>query len=201
MLMQLQQSMIGGTTLWTIFLSITRGPCILPVIYNYSLEAIKGEEFLKIYSTNELLPPDIPKKVRGRPKKLRRREQWEGGNRSQAQSQPVEGPVIQRFSNRRVMHCALCREIGHNRSKCPTRHPQNDEESEIRRVEQGEQQNEEVPKTHDEAPKNQKPKTVKELRRQKIPIRRKGPRILLANYGNDISCSVFMSKLSLIVCY
>ena len=66
----------------------------MPVIYNYSLEAIKGEEFLKIYSTNELLPPDIPKKVRGRPKKLRRREQWEGGNRSQDQSQPVEGPVI-----------------------------------------------------------------------------------------------------------
>ena len=73
------------------------------------------------------------------------------------------------------MHCAICREIGHNRSKCPTRHPKNDEESEITRVEQGEPQNEEVPKTQNEGQKIQNSKTAKELRRQKIPIRRKGP--------------------------
>ncbi|XP_074346458.1 uncharacterized protein LOC141685244 [Apium graveolens] len=50
--------------------------------YQYSLEAMKGEEYWDFHATEELLPPDIPKKLRGRPKKLRRREAWEGGSRS-----------------------------------------------------------------------------------------------------------------------
>lgn len=42
--------------------------------YQYFLEAMKGEEYKDFHSSEELLPPDIPKKLRGRPKKLRRRE-------------------------------------------------------------------------------------------------------------------------------
>ncbi|KAK1373632.1 hypothetical protein POM88_029825 [Heracleum sosnowskyi] len=41
-------------------------------------KALKGEDFWEFQSTEPLLPPDIPKKLRGRPKKLRRREDWEG---------------------------------------------------------------------------------------------------------------------------
>ncbi|XP_074330397.1 uncharacterized protein LOC141667699 [Apium graveolens] len=39
--------------------------------YSQPLEAIKGEEFWEFETTDPLLPPDIPKKLRGRPKKLR----------------------------------------------------------------------------------------------------------------------------------
>ncbi|WOH06484.1 hypothetical protein DCAR_0625912 [Daucus carota subsp. sativus] len=63
--------------------------------YQHSLEAIKGEEFWEVHSTDELLPPDIPKKLRGRPKRLRRREDWEGGNRIQS-SQDENHVVAQR---------------------------------------------------------------------------------------------------------
>ncbi|XP_074336565.1 uncharacterized protein LOC141673723 [Apium graveolens] len=45
--------------------------------YKFSLEAIKGEEYWDFHSTETMLPPDIPKKLRGRPKKMRRREEWE----------------------------------------------------------------------------------------------------------------------------
>lgn len=141
--------------------------------YNYSLEAIKGEEFWEVYSTDELLSPDIPKKLRGRPKKLRRREHWEGGNRCQAQgSQPIQGPVVQRFTNKRVMHCSLCKQSGHNKKKCPTKKPQDDEEAEMTRVERGEPTIEQV-RTKGSKSAKSKQKSAKELRRQKMQVRRK----------------------------
>ncbi|XP_074346686.1 uncharacterized protein LOC141685490 [Apium graveolens] len=84
--------------------------------YQYSLEAMKGEEYWDFHAIEELLPPDIPKKLRGRPKKLRRREAWERGSRSQAT--PSQGVILQRFSNKRVMHCSNCRQEGHRVSKC-----------------------------------------------------------------------------------
>ncbi|XP_074374630.1 uncharacterized protein LOC141715044 [Apium graveolens] len=43
--------------------------------YKFSLEAMKGEEYWDFHSTEIMLPPDIPKKLRGRPKKMRRREE------------------------------------------------------------------------------------------------------------------------------
>ncbi|XP_074366751.1 uncharacterized protein LOC141707468 [Apium graveolens] len=86
--------------------------------YNFSIQAMKGEEFWTMQSCEEVLPPDIPKKLRGRPKKMRRREAWEGGSRSQA-SENVGG--IQRFSNRRVMHCSVCGSEGHRKNKCPSK--------------------------------------------------------------------------------
>ncbi|KAL8121268.1 hypothetical protein AgCh_018128 [Apium graveolens] len=42
--------------------------------YKFPLEALKGEELWEVHSTDELLPPDLPKKLRGRPKKMRRKE-------------------------------------------------------------------------------------------------------------------------------
>lgn len=42
--------------------------------YEHGLEAIKGEEYWEVHSTDEMLPPEIPKMLRGRPKKQRRRE-------------------------------------------------------------------------------------------------------------------------------
>ena len=59
--------------------------------YSFPLEALKGEELWETHSTDELLPPDLLKKLRGRPKRMRRKESWEGGNRSQ----PSEsGPTL-----------------------------------------------------------------------------------------------------------
>lgn len=43
--------------------------------YSYSIEAIAGEEYWEETSTEQLLPPKIPKKSRGRPQRLRRREE------------------------------------------------------------------------------------------------------------------------------
>lgn len=89
--------------------------------YIYPLEALKGEDFWEFQSNESLLPPDIPKKLRGRPKKLRRREDWEGGNRTRS-SQITASQVgfeVQRFDGRRVMHCSLCGEAGHRKNKCP----------------------------------------------------------------------------------
>lgn len=127
--------------------------------YSHSLEAIKGEEYWEIHSTDELLPPDIPKKLRGRPKRLRRKEQWEGGNRSQAMPNIVDGPVIQRFSNKRTMHCSLCGDSSHRKTNCPTKG--------------------DVPvKTQSQATNRNTSaqpvkKTPKESRRQKLQIKRK----------------------------
>ena len=124
--------------------------------YQHGLEAIKGEDFWEVYSNDELLPPDIPKKLRGRPKKQRRREEWEGGNRSQASQTIPEGPVIQRFSNKRVMHCSICRQAGHTKGKCSGK---------------------DAPKDAPQRPKKMGPakkKSAKELKRQKLQVRRKG---------------------------
>lgn len=35
------------------------------VAYNFPLVALKGEEFWEVHSTDELLPPTLPKKLRG----------------------------------------------------------------------------------------------------------------------------------------
>lgn len=87
--------------------------------YSYPLEDMKGEKFWDFHGDEEVLPPPIPKKLRGRPKKQRRREHWEGGTRSQ--SHPSQRVMLQRFSNKRIMHCSHCRKTGHGVSKCPTR--------------------------------------------------------------------------------
>ncbi|XP_074338221.1 uncharacterized protein LOC141676467 [Apium graveolens] len=87
--------------------------------YKNSLGALKSEEFWETHSTEEILPPYIPKKLRGRPKKQRRRETWEGGSRSRSSQ------VVQRFPSGKKMHCSLCRQPEHRRTKCPNKTPNN----------------------------------------------------------------------------
>lgn len=60
------------------------------------------------------MPPLIVKQLRGRPKKMRRREGWEGVVSSGKKTRL-------RFSGRK-MHCGLCRKEGHKRNKCPDKH-------------------------------------------------------------------------------
>ena len=89
--------------------------------YSYALEALKGEDFWEYLSNEPLLPPDIPKKLRGMLKRLRRREEWERGNRcrpSQITASQV-GSALQTFSGRRIMHCSSCGQTGHRKNKCP----------------------------------------------------------------------------------
>lgn len=60
-----------------------------------------------------LYPPLIVKKLRGRPKKLRRREGWEGS---------VSSGKYQRMSYKgRKMHCGYCGKENHRINKCPTK--------------------------------------------------------------------------------
>ncbi|XP_074378168.1 uncharacterized protein LOC141719692 [Apium graveolens] len=55
--------------------------------YGHSIEALRGEDFWELHNTAEMLPPDMPKKLRGRPKKMRRREEWEDGTQSRSKTQ------------------------------------------------------------------------------------------------------------------
>lgn len=80
--------------------------------YSYNLEVIKGEDFWEDDEGDTILPPLISKKLRGRPKKLRRREGWEGSTSGKKQRISGKG---------RKMHCAICREEGHNRTNCPNK--------------------------------------------------------------------------------
>lgn len=81
--------------------------------YSYTLEPIKGEDFWDDVEGEVVLPPVIVKQLRGRPKKLRRREGWEGSTSS--------GKKVRMVSTGRVMHCGICREKGHNRGVCPNK--------------------------------------------------------------------------------
>ncbi|XP_074365296.1 uncharacterized protein LOC141706434 [Apium graveolens] len=60
------------------------------------------------------MPPLIVKQLRGRPKKMRRREGWEGVVSS--------GKKARLSFSGRKMHCGLCRKEGHKRDKCPDKH-------------------------------------------------------------------------------
>lgn len=132
--------------------------------YNNFLEAMKGEEYWDFHSTDILLPPDIPKKLRGRPKKLRR-EDWEGGSRSQTQA--AKSVLLQRFTNKRVMHCSNCRQAGHMVGKFPTRTQENAYNTEPSQ----EPVQEQVVRGKSAASQPIK-KAAKELKRQKLSVRR-----------------------------
>ncbi|WOG81495.1 hypothetical protein DCAR_0100644 [Daucus carota subsp. sativus] len=88
--------------------------------YNHPLGALKGRDYWQVHSIDEMLPPDIPHKLRGRPKKLRRREEWEGGSRCRSSQQ--QGTNLQRFNSKRRMHCRRCGEDGHQKNKCRKKH-------------------------------------------------------------------------------
>lgn len=79
--------------------------------YSYCLDVIRGEDFWEDVQGDEVLPPLIVKKLKGRPKKMRRREGWEGVVSS-------DKKIRVSYSGRK-MHCGLCRKEGHKRDKCP----------------------------------------------------------------------------------
>lgn len=69
--------------------------------YSFPLQALKGVDYWEYYDEDILLPPQLPKKLRGRPKRLRRKEEWEGGT----QKRKGDGEEkVQRWSGKRVHH-------------------------------------------------------------------------------------------------
>ncbi|KAK1378082.1 hypothetical protein POM88_024826 [Heracleum sosnowskyi] len=82
--------------------------------YSYCLDVIRGEDFWEDVEGDLILPPMIVKQLRGRPKKMRRREGWEGVVSSGKK-------VRLRYSGRK-MHCSLCTKEGHRNDKCPDKH-------------------------------------------------------------------------------
>lgn len=77
------------------------------------------------------------------------------------------------------MHCSLCRQSGYNKTKYLTK-PQQDEEYKKRRVETREHPMKHARKCEKKEVKPEgtsKPNSAKELRRQKIQVRRKGKEI------------------------
>ncbi|KAL8112935.1 hypothetical protein AgCh_020304 [Apium graveolens] len=135
--------------------------------YSFPLEALKGEEFWEIHSTEELLPPDLPKKLRGRPKRMRRKESWEGGNRSQTSQ---SGPILQRYSNKRIMHCSTCGQATHRKSKCPNKNEVPVEETHTRQSDGGQSS---VKNSENIVNK----KSTKELRRKQLQVRKQVKKI------------------------
>ncbi|KAK1364691.1 hypothetical protein POM88_040252 [Heracleum sosnowskyi] len=82
--------------------------------YSHCLDVIRGEDFWEDVEGDPILPPLIVKQLRGRPKKMRRREGWEGIVSS--------GKKTRVKTTSRKMHCGLCRMEGHKRDKCPDKH-------------------------------------------------------------------------------
>ena len=145
--------------------------------YSFPLEALKGEEFWEIHSTDELLPPDLPQKLRRRSKRMRRKESWEGGNRSQPSQ---TGPILQRYSNKRIMHCSLCGQETHRKSNCPTKNGVPDEDTLIREIEQG--QSSVPPSSAENSAKGvKKKKSTEELRRKALQKRKQVKNVVEAN--------------------
>lgn len=79
--------------------------------YSHCLEVLRGEPFWEEVDGDTVLPPPIVKQLRGRPKRQRRREGWEGVSSS--------GKLSKLSRQGRVMHCTKCRKAGHNISCCP----------------------------------------------------------------------------------
>ena len=74
--------------------------------YAFPLTALKGVDYWDFHDDEVLLPPELPKKLRGRPKRLRKREEWEGGTQGKAK---VKEEQVQRWSSKRVHHCSKCK--------------------------------------------------------------------------------------------
>ncbi|XP_074342506.1 uncharacterized protein LOC141680086 [Apium graveolens] len=82
--------------------------------YSHFLEVIRGEPFWEEVDGDNIMPPPRMKTLRGRPKRQRRREGWEGsvnrGGNSKLSKLNRQG---------RVMHYSNCKKPGHNITKCP----------------------------------------------------------------------------------
>lgn len=93
---------------------------------------------------------------------MRRKKDWEGGNMTQA-SHASSGPILQRYSNRRIMHCSLCGDSSHRKMHCPTKNTteatKNVESGQLLRASQKESD-------------SVKKKSNKELKRQNLEVKR-----------------------------
>ena len=63
-----------------------------------------------MHSTDEMLPPDIPHKLRRRPKELKRREEWEGGYR--CRSRQAANNRVQIFKDSIVEGGCIAADVG-----------------------------------------------------------------------------------------
>ncbi|XP_019182496.1 PREDICTED: uncharacterized protein LOC109177564 [Ipomoea nil] len=77
--------------------------------YAHALLPMNGELFWPKTNCEEILAP-IPKKMTGRPKKKRNREESEGSSTASKKTQ------LSRKG--RIMRCSICRQEGHTRAKC-----------------------------------------------------------------------------------
>lgn len=84
--------------------------------YSHCLEVLRGEPFWEDTLGDEILPPPIVKQLRGRPKRQRRREGWEGRG-----GRVTKGSFSRLTKMGRVMHCGICRQRGHKRGVCPNK--------------------------------------------------------------------------------
>lgn len=73
--------------------------------YEHMLHPVKGPMFWPKRNVEQILPPHV-KKVPGRPKKERKREELEGRKRIK----------LSRIG--RIMRCSICHQEGHNKRKC-----------------------------------------------------------------------------------
>ncbi|CAH9133824.1 unnamed protein product, partial [Cuscuta epithymum] len=77
--------------------------------YSYTLQPINGELLWPRTEHEEMLPP-LPRKMCGRPKKKRVREETE---------QATSNTKLSRKG--RIMTCSICHKEGHNKSSCPNK--------------------------------------------------------------------------------
>lgn len=82
--------------------------------YSHCLEVLRGSPFWEEVEGDDVLPPPIVKQVRGRPKKQRRREGWEGRDGTASR-----GNMARLTRQGKIMHCSNCKKRGHNRTRCP----------------------------------------------------------------------------------
>ncbi|KAK1382369.1 hypothetical protein POM88_020104 [Heracleum sosnowskyi] len=147
-------------------------------------------EFDEEYSETDrflILPPDIPPKLRGRPKKLRRREQWEGGSRSRSTQQPTQGQSsnLKRFSSRRIMHCSTCKKIGHRKNKCPGKQDGGQQEAQNSEQEDGTNGGQQDKTDEHEVPTNSQARKHVKVQRPKLQVRRNKHGVLLKSPSKE----------------
>lgn len=82
--------------------------------YSHCLEVLQGAPFWEEVEGDKVLPPQITKTLRGRPKKQRRRGGWEPAK--DTTSTKLGKEQVSRVG--RVMHCKNCTKAGHNSRSC-----------------------------------------------------------------------------------
>lgn len=98
--------------------------------YNFLLHVLRGQNIWDLTDKAPMLPPGMPKNLRGRPKKLRMREDWEGESGSRRKGVTVSVQGLQKMTSCKKMDCGNYRKAGHKKPKCPDPQFQNPTENE-----------------------------------------------------------------------